>query len=134
MSFGSYIDYMPPSTTILGKDRSKFADRTVPGVLLGYELGYGGRWKKGYVVCPLEAFADVPLSFKGKKVASKINRRITVTEDVHPVPGTRPWFPLIERSHYANRTLSGLTSVDNGRNEGGDAGPTRETPPTTQSR
>ena len=96
ITFGAYVNYIPPSTTVLGKDRPKFADRTAPGILLGYELGYGGRWKEGYVVCPLEAFADVDLHFRSKTVAAKTRRRITVTDNVSVVPGTRPWFPLVD--------------------------------------
>ena len=91
-------------------------------------MGYGGRWRKRYIVCPLEAFVDVALHFKSKKVAGKINKRITVTEDVHPVPGTRPWFPLIDKSHYANRTLCGITSEARGESIEGDAGPIQENP------
>ena len=77
---------------------------------MGYEQGCGGRWKKGYVVCPLEAFAHVTLQSTSKSIAAKINGRITVTEDVHVVPNTDPWYPLIDRAHYANRTLCGLES------------------------
>ena len=110
MPFGSYANYIPPSTTKAAKERTKFADRTEPGVLLGYEIGYGGRWKKGYVVCPLSAFANLVLSSSSKIVSQKINASLTVTENVHPVPGTQPWFPLIDRAHYANRTLCGIES------------------------
>ena len=126
MPFGSYINYIPPTTTKADKNRSKFTDRTVPGVLLGYEQGYGGRWKKGYVVCPLTAFANLLLTNSSKSVAAKINAHITVTEDVHVVPGTSPWFPLIDRSHYANRTLCGIESTS-GTEASRSAGPSRET-------
>ena len=104
------MNYIPPWTTKTYIDRSKFTDRTAPGVILGYEIGYGGKWKRGYVVCPLDAFANVSLKSTSKLVAAQVNQRITVTEDVHLVPGTTPWFPLIDRSHYANRTLCGIES------------------------
>ena len=56
-----------------------------------------------------------------KTAAAKINGRITVTEDVHVVPASQPWFPLIDRAHYANRTLSGIES-NSQKDQGGDAG------------
>ena len=114
--FGSYINYIPPTTTKTYLKQSKMTDRTHPGVILGYEVGYGGKWRRGYVVCPLEAFANVTLTSTSKLVAQQINQRITVTEDVHLVPGTSPWFPLIDRSHYANRTLCGIESTSSNAN------------------
>ena len=41
--FGSYVNFLPPSTTKKYLDRTKFTDRTRPGVILGYEIGYGGK-------------------------------------------------------------------------------------------
>ena len=54
-----------------------------------------------------------------KTTAAKINGRITVTEDVQPA--SQPWLPLIDRAHYANRTLSGIES-NSQKDQGGDAG------------
>ena len=48
---------------------------------------------------------------------------MTVTEDAHPVPGTTPWFPLVDCAHYANRTLRGMTLAATGHGTGDDAGP-----------
>ena len=81
--FGSYVNYLPPSTTKKYLDRTKFTDRTTPGVILGYEIGYSGKWKRGCVVCPLEAFANVTLESTSKLVAAHVNQRITDKEDVH---------------------------------------------------
>ena len=90
---------------------------------MGYELGYGARWKKGYVVCPLEGFVN-HTSFRRDDIRL-INQRITVTEDVYEVPGTMPWFPLIDQAHYANRTLRGITTMRNGEQVDLTTGPTR---------
>ena len=70
----------------------------------------------------MEAFVDLKLHFRSKEVAAKVKKRITVTDNVHLVPGTRPWFPLVETAHYANRTLSGSTSEARERERRGKAG------------
>ena len=134
MPVGPYVNYIPPSTTILGKSRSKFAD-SCSRSYLGLRGRLRGRWKKGYIVCPLEAFVGAPMTFSNRSAAKQINRRITVTEDVHPVPGTSPWLLLIDRAHYANRSLSGLTWAATGHSTGDDAGPSdKETPLVQKSR
>ena len=92
----------------MGKDRSKFAETTVPGIFLGYETMYGGKWGKGYIVTPLEAFRNVGVKTPPKVFRKQVEGRITVTENVAPVPGEKPWFPLLDRALYANKTLQGL--------------------------
>ena len=73
-------------------------------------MGYGGRWRGGHIVAPLEAFAGISLSARGTR-AAHVKDRITITEDVHLVPGTNTWFPLIDRADYANKTLAGMEST-----------------------
>ena len=58
--FGAYINYIPPTTTKLAKLMTQFAGNIVPGLFLGYQIGYGGSWRGGYVTCPLEAFVSLP--------------------------------------------------------------------------
>ena len=57
--FGSYVNFIPPTTTKLGRRKGKFFETTVPGIIVGHEIGYGGSWKGGYVVVPLEAIAEL---------------------------------------------------------------------------
>jgi len=33
--------------------------------------------------------------------------KITMSPDVHVIPGTSSWFPLLDRSNFANKTLDG---------------------------
>ena len=108
--FGSYIHFIPPSTTKLSKSKTRFEDKTSPGVFLVWSMGYGGRWRGGHIVAPLDAFAGISLSARGTR-ASHVKDRITITEDVHLVPGTTTWFPLIDRADYANKTLAGMEST-----------------------
>ena len=108
--FGSYVNYIPPSTTTLGRDTTKFGPKTAPGLFLGYEIGYGGSWRGGHVVIPLEAFIDVPLKSPTKALQAKLGGRITVTEEAM-MPTTHSWFPLLDQAHYENRTLRGLSTA-----------------------
>ena len=100
------MSYVPPATTANAKGRPKFAERTDPGIVPGYEVGHRGIWRGGYVVAPLESF--VGLSLHHKANLAKVKNRITTTDDVHVVPGTKPWFPLVERADCVSRTLAGI--------------------------
>ena len=129
LPFGAYVNYIPPTTTTLGRDRTKFSTKTEPGVFLGYEIGYGGSWRGGHVVAPLEAFVGVPLRAPNKAQQHRLSGRITVTEEAL-MPSARPWFPLIDQAHYENRTLKGLSTPQPVEEEGMDPG-TGDSPPNT---
>ena len=75
--------------------------------VLGYEMLPGGDWKQHYKDVPLLAFDDMPLKYDTKGYRQTFKGRVVITEDVHTIPGTRSWFPLRERSVYANHTLDG---------------------------
>ena len=66
----------------------------------------GAVWGKGYSVIALRRFDGVPLLSDAKHLGAMVTL-ITVSPDVKLVPGTSSWFPLLERSTYANKTLNG---------------------------
>ena len=59
------------------------------------------------MVAPLSAFVGISTKSPSKVLQARVEGRITVTEDVAPVPGTKCWFPVLDRSTYANKTLAG---------------------------
>ena len=60
-------------------------------------------------MCPLEAFVDLPRTATVREINARVGKRMTVTEEALLVPGKACWFPFLERAHYAERTLDGLS-------------------------
>eukprot|EP00972_Heterocapsa_arctica_P051095 7512146-Heterocapsa_arctica.AAC.1 len=52
--FGSLLDFRPPK--VLLKEFAKFGKTAMPGVMLGYHVGIGGKWHGDYLVSPLQDF------------------------------------------------------------------------------
>ena len=78
------------------------------GIFLGYDFQSGCNWSnEGYLAMPLSAFDEVSLLQGAQGIGGQVKRFITVTADVYKVPGSRYWFPLHQRSDYANRTMDG---------------------------
>ena len=52
LPFGAAVSYSAPDTTKEGQQSQKVAPTLTDGVLLGYDLRYGGAYAGGYVVIP----------------------------------------------------------------------------------
>ena len=58
--FGAAIDYLASRTTNEGKERTKLVPRLTDGILLGYELQWGGRFRGKYIVAPIDGVPRLP--------------------------------------------------------------------------
>eukprot|EP00972_Heterocapsa_arctica_P114083 16440647-Heterocapsa_arctica.AAC.1 len=92
--FGSLIDFRPPK--VLLKEFAKFGKTSMPGVMLGYHVGLGGKWQGDYLVSPLEDFKSTNTGgnlrvFRVKEV---------VVDTTYPVQ-----FPLSPVKDALERTL-----------------------------
>ena len=103
MPFGSAVSYNAPDTTREGQEASKLQPRCHDGILLGYDLRYGGSFGGGYVVAPLDAFRRIPMIFEARSLGTAFNR-VTRTRSVRPRDGEPTVvFPLAARSLAAQR-------------------------------
>ena len=92
--FGSLIDFLPPKP--MREALPKFAKRTMPGILLGYHLLSGARWRGDYIVAPLEDFKDSSTS-----TSIRTFRISTII-----VPKGAPTFPLKKAKDARERTIT----------------------------
>ena len=60
-----------------------------------------------YNVMPLSCFDDKTPLLSGSKGLGGLTNYVTATTDVKPVPGCSSWYPLLETSRWANKTLDG---------------------------
>ena len=105
--FGSYVAYIPPTTTEEHDKKTKFDTSSIPGIFLNYCILPNGQWKEYYHIVPLSCFDKVSLLTHAKGLRSKFTKKIIMSPDVHVIPGTSSWFPLLDRSNFANKTLDG---------------------------
>ncbi len=92
--FGSLVDFRPPK--VLLKQFPKFEKTTMPGILLGYHVGLGGKWKGDYLVTPLQDWQSENAGgtlriFRVKEVVIESNRQVQ--------------FPLSPVKEHMERTL-----------------------------
>ena len=70
--FGSLVSYVPAPTTVSAREKGKFETTTVEGVILGYQMLPGGKWRQQYWVMPLAAFEDMPLNARATKLGNSV--------------------------------------------------------------
>ena len=85
MPFGVLVDFMPSSTTNIGKEveRRKFQGTTARGMFVGYALGHGNRWTKAYKVVHLATLAGKPLRVGANPRDCQVN--VQEVDEVKPV-------------------------------------------------
>ena len=107
--FGAAVDFLRTPVIKQENKPPKFAPTGVRGIILGYRIHPGGRWRKEYEVAELNDFVGVDLAFDAPAAQMQKVRVQTVQEVLTP---KGPWtFPL--RADYVkrNQTLEGLKAA-----------------------
>ena len=107
--FGSAVHFLR-SNTIKKDDRPpKFAPTGASGVILGYRLHPGCKWRHEYIVAELDAFVDVDFRFDANpKQTPKV--RTQIVQEVRKPEGETT-FPLRERYLRFNATIEGAITA-----------------------
>jgi hypothetical protein len=106
--FGARVHFMR-TKTLTGEDKpAKFAPIGAVGILLGYRLHPGGKWRHEYEVAELPEFADLDLAYNSKPKQMRKIRVQTVQEVRLPEEGIT--FPLKAHYEWRNSTLGGVKS------------------------
>ena len=108
--FGARVNFMRTSTLTKDDKPPKFAPTACEGVLLGYRLQCGGRWRNEYQVAELPEFANIDFAYNAKpKEMTKI--RIQTVQEVRLPAGGLIEFPLAAAYKKRNNTIEGIKAA-----------------------
>ncbi len=106
--FGARVHFMRTKTLKGEAKPAKFAPMGAVGILLGYRLHPGAKWRHEYQVAELPEFADLDLAYDAKPKQMRKIRVQTVQEVRLPEDGIT--FPLKAHYDWRNSTLGGVKS------------------------
>ena len=104
--FGAAVWFMRTPTLVQADKPPKFAPTGVRGVLLGYRLQPGCRWKHEFEVAELTEFEDLDFAYNASPKQVR-NIRVHTVQEVR-LPEVGYLFPLQERYRWRNNTLEGI--------------------------
>ena len=101
--FGSAVHFLRSNTIKKDERPPKFAPTGADGVILGYRLHPGCKWRHEYIVADFDAFVGVDFRFDADpKQTPKIRTQIV---QVVRRPEGDITFPLRQRYLHANATI-----------------------------